>query len=79
MSAQDCQDPESAALERLSRRERQVLALMVEGKSSRAMAALLQLSPKTVETYRSRIMIKLEIADLPGLVKFAIRTGVTTL
>jgi DNA-binding NarL/FixJ family response regulator len=79
MSSQDRQDSERAALERLSPREREILTLMVEGKSSRAMAALLHLSPKTVDTYRSRIMLKLDIANLPGLVKFAIRTGVTTL
>lgn len=52
---------------------------MVESKSTEEIATLLHLSPKSVETYRSRIMDKLEIEDLPSLVKFAIRNGVTTL
>lgn len=66
-------------LESLSRRERQVLQLVAEGKSSAAIATMLLLSPKTVDTYRSRMMTKLGIADLPSLVKFAIRHGVTPL
>ncbi|MCX8061049.1 MAG: response regulator transcription factor [Anaerolineales bacterium] len=69
------QDP----LEKLSERERQVLRLVAEGKSSAEIAKMLFLSVKTVETYRSRIMEKLEIADLPGLVKFAIQHGVISL
>jgi len=63
----------------LSPREREVLQLVVEGKSSVEIAEILFLSPKTVETYRSRIMEKLGIHDLPGLVKFAIQHGLTTL
>jgi DNA-binding CsgD family transcriptional regulator len=53
--------------------------LVVEGKSSAEIAQLLYLSPKTVETYRSRIMDKLGIKDIPGLVKFAIQHGLTPL
>lgn len=64
-------------LERLSARERQVLKLVVEGSSSSEVAALLGISPKSVDTYRGRLMLKLGIDDLPGLVKFAIRHGVT--
>ncbi len=63
----------------LSPREREVLQLVVEGKSSVEIAEILFLSPKTVETYRSRIMEKLGIHDLPGLVKFAIQHGITPL
>ena len=63
----------------LSERERDVLRLTTLGKSSAASAKLLGLSPKTVETYRSRIMRKLEIRDITGLVKFAIRHGIVTL
>lgn len=63
----------------LSPREREVLQLVVEGKSSVEIAEILFLSPKTVETYRSRVMEKLGIHDLPGLVKFAIQQGLTTL
>jgi DNA-binding NarL/FixJ family response regulator len=65
-------------LESLSTRERQVLELIVEGYSSIEVATSLSLSPKSVDTYRSRIMRKLGIGDLPGLVKFAIRHGLTS-
>ena len=74
--------PESVSespLARLSPREREVLQLVVEGCSSAEIAETLSLSVKTVETYRSRIMVKLDIHDLPGLVKFAIRHGLTSL
>lgn len=64
-------------LERLSQREREVLQLVAEGKSSSEIAEIIYLSPKTVETYRSRIMQKLGIKDLPALVKFAIQHGLT--
>ncbi len=66
-------------LEMLSTREREVLQLVVEGRTSAEIAAQLGLSPKSVETYRSRMMAKLEIEDLPALVKFAIRHGVTSM
>jgi DNA-binding NarL/FixJ family response regulator len=66
-------------LERLSPREREVLQLVVEGRSSAEIADILSLSPKTVETYRSRLMHKLGINDLPNLVKFAIQHGLTPL
>jgi DNA-binding NarL/FixJ family response regulator len=65
-------------LERLSPRERQVMKLIVEGNTSNEVAALLGVSPKSVDTYRSRLMAKLGIDDMPGLVKFAIRHGVTS-
>ncbi len=64
--------------ESLSYREREVLQLVVEGKSSVEIAKSLSLSPKTVETYRSRLMHKLGIKDLPSLVKFAVQHGLTT-
>ena len=54
-----------------------VLQLVVEGKSSAAIARIVHLSPKTVETYRSRLMKKLGVADVPALVKFAIQHGLT--
>ena len=65
-------------LERLSARERQVLRLIVEGHSSAEAAELLGVSPKSVDTYRSRLMAKLGIDDLPSLVKLAIRHGMTS-
>lgn len=70
---------QASPLERLSERERQVLQLVVEGQTSAEIAAQLNLSPKSVETYRSRMLTKLAIDDLPGLVKFAIRHGLTTI
>jgi DNA-binding NarL/FixJ family response regulator len=63
----------------LSTREREVLQFVVEGKSSAEIADILYLSPKTVETYRSRLMKKLDIHDIPSLVKFAIQHGLTSL
>jgi len=65
-------------LETLSLREREILKLVVEGRSSTEIAGTIFISVKTVETYRSRIMQKLCINDLPGLVKFAIKHGITT-
>ncbi len=69
----------SSPLESLSSRERQILQMVVEGKSSKAIANVLFLSPKTVETYRSRLMLKLGVENLPGLVRFAIQHGLTPL
>ncbi len=65
--------------ERLSANERRVLQHVVEGKSSAAITALLGLSPKTVETYRSRLMRKLGVSNLSGLIRFAIENGLTGL
>ena len=65
-------------LEPLSAREREVLRRTVEGRTIAETALELGLSPKSVETYRSRMMTKLGIHDLPALVKFAIRHGITT-
>jgi DNA-binding NarL/FixJ family response regulator len=64
-------------LSRLSPREREVLQLVVEGCSSAEIARIVHLSPKTVETYRSRLMAKLGVGDLISLVKFAIQHGLT--
>ena len=63
----------------LSPREREVLQLVVEGRSSAEIASVLFISPNTVDTYRSRLMRKLGVNDLPGLVKFAIQHGLTSL
>lgn len=69
--------PASGPLDRLSQREREVLQLVADGHSSAEIAQLLHLSPKTVETYRSRLMQKMGISNVPGLVKFAIQHGLT--
>jgi len=66
-------------LESLSQREREILQYLVEGLSGIDIARQLNISPKTVDTYRSRMMQKLGIGDLPGLVKFALQHGLTTL
>jgi PAS domain S-box-containing protein len=65
-------------LARLSSRERQVLELVVAGRTSKGIAAQLGISPASVDTYRSRIMLKLGIEDLPALVRFAIRHGIAS-
>ena len=57
----------------LSPRERQILVMVASGKSSAAIGQALHLSPKTVDTYRSRLMAKLGLADVPALVRWAIR------
>jgi len=59
-------------------RERDVLQLVVEGRTNAAIALALSLSPKTVETYRARIMKKLKVRDTVELVKFAMRHGLIT-
>ena len=66
-----------SVLDSLSGRERQVLQLVVEGHTSADIASRVHLSPKTVESYRSRVMKKLGVRDLPGLVRFAIQHGLT--
>ncbi len=64
-------------LERLSAREREIMQRVVEGQSSAAIATAIHLSPKTVETYRSRLMRKLAVRNIPGLVRFAVSHGLT--
>lgn len=65
--------------EALSRREKEILQMVVEGKTSAEIGESLHLSPKTVESYRSRMMLKLGISNVPELVKFAIRKGLIPL
>lgn len=60
----------------LSTRERQIMRMVVAGMSSAAIAEELYLSPKTVDTYRSRLMAKLGVHDLANLVRAAVRLGV---
>jgi DNA-binding NarL/FixJ family response regulator len=61
--------------DRLSPRERQVLQLTAEGYSSREIGERLNVSSKSVETYRSRLMEKLDLGDRPSLVRYALRKG----
>ncbi|HEX9271841.1 MAG TPA: response regulator transcription factor [Candidatus Binatia bacterium] len=66
-------------VEHLTKRELQVLQLIAEGKSTKDIAARLELSVKTVETHRKQIMDKLDIRSIAGLTKYCIREGLTTL
>lgn len=69
----------TSPLDQLSPREIQVLKLVVEGRTSKAIARLLGVLPSTVDTYRSRLMAKLEVNDVPALVRLAIRHGLIEL
>jgi DNA-binding NarL/FixJ family response regulator len=71
--------PVRQGIDSLNAREREIVRLVAEGQSNVEVAGLLKLSPRTVETYRIRIMRKLGCDNLPELVKFAIRQGLTTL
>ena len=65
-----CEDDPLSAL---SPRERQIITMVVNGQSSAKIGVELHLSPKTVATYRSRLMAKLGVSDVAGLVRLAIR------
>ena len=70
---------EISPLDKLSLREREILQLVAEGKTSQEIAERLSISPKTVDTYRSRLMQKIGVNDVASLVKFAIQHGVISL
>jgi RNA polymerase sigma factor (sigma-70 family) len=72
-SAEKLQDP----ILRLSPREREVLQLVVEGYTNAKIAEELNLSPKSIATYRSRIMQKLNLPDLSSLIRFALENDLT--
>jgi DNA-binding NarL/FixJ family response regulator len=65
-------------LSTLTPREREVLQLIAEGRSTKVIASILNLSLKTVESHRHQIMRKLQIYDIAGLTKLAVREGLTT-
>jgi len=69
----------SDPLETLSTRERQVFSLLIEGLRAKEIASRLELSPKTIDTYRASLMRKLDIHDVAGLVKYAIQRNLTSL
>jgi DNA-binding NarL/FixJ family response regulator len=77
MSHSGKQSRPPSPLESLSQREREVIQLVVEGKTSAEIAETLALSPKSVETYRSRLMLKLGVNNIPSLVKYALLHGIT--
>lgn len=66
---------EADPLAALTERQREILQLIAEGRSTKEIAAELDVSVKTVETHRAHIMERLDIYDVAGLVRFAIRTG----
>lgn len=68
----------TSPIDSLSRREREILQLVAEGQSSAEIATLISISPKSVDTYRSRLMQKLGLHGLCDMVKFAIRHGLTS-
>lgn len=63
----------------LTARQNQVLKMIAEGRSTKDIGYELNLSVKTIETYRAQIMDKLDIRDIPGLVRYAIRNGIIPL
>jgi two-component system response regulator NreC len=67
---------ESAPVDPLAPRERHVLQLVAEGKTSKQIAMVLGLTTNTAESYRARMMDKLDIHDTAGLVRYAIRQGI---
>jgi len=68
-------DSDGSALNQLTSRQREILQLVAEGCSTREIAERLSLSIKTVETHRTHLMERLEITDVPGLVRFALKAG----
>jgi DNA-binding NarL/FixJ family response regulator len=68
----------SPVFSQLTAREREVLQMMAEGKTTKEVAFSLDVSIKTIETFRRQIMDKLKIYTIAGLVKFAIREGMTS-
>jgi DNA-binding NarL/FixJ family response regulator len=65
-------------VEQLSERQREILQLIAEGKTTKEIALTLELSAKTVEYHRMQLMRRLNIFDIPGLVRFAVRTGLVS-
>lgn len=65
----------SSSLEQLTSRQREILQLIAEGRTTKEIAAALYISVKTVETHRMQLMKRLDIYDVAGLVRYAIRMG----
>ena len=61
--------------EQLTSRQREILRLIAEGQNTKQIAELLKVSPKTVEYHRTKLMAGLDVHDVPGLVRFALRMG----
>jgi len=67
------------SLESLTPRQREVLQLIAEGRNTKQIALSLNISVKTVETYRTQLMDRLQIHNMAGLVRYAIRNGLVPL
>jgi len=65
-------------LEQLTTRQREILQLIAEGQTTKGTALVLRISPKTVEYHRSKLMERLDLHDIPALVRFALRSGLIT-
>lgn len=65
----------SNSTDQLTKRQREILQLIAKGYTSKEMAQMLNLSPKTIETHRTQLMKQLDIHDVAGLVRYAIRVG----
>ena len=68
-------DGELSPLERLTSRQREILQMVAEGRNTKEIAGTLDVSVKTVEAHRLQLMARLDIHDVPGLVRYAIRNG----
>jgi DNA-binding NarL/FixJ family response regulator len=69
---------ETGPLEQLTARQREILQLIAEGKNTKEIAHLLEVSVKTVEAHRLQLMARLDIHDVAGLVRYAIRSGLVS-
>ena len=65
----------TSPLEQLTSRQLEILQMLAEGQTTKAIALVLKVSDKTVEYHRTKLMAALKIFDIPGLVRFAMRTG----
>lgn len=69
---------EASSLEQLTPRQREILQLIAEGRTTKEIAHMLNISVKTVETHRAQLMERLDIHDVAGLVRYAIRVGMVS-
>ena len=77
-AASSADDADHRELERLTGRQREVLQLIAKGENTKQIAGTLNISPKTVEYHRAKLMSVLDVHDIPGLVRFALRVGLVS-
>ena len=78
-SSSEEEETSGPSLDKLTLRQREILQLIAEGHTTQDIAHVLNLSVKTVETHRTQLMERLDIHDIAGLVRFAIRSGIVSL